>query len=106
MIERVLRRGMGDPGPGPDRPARTDLDELGIQRFTRLGVVLQRRAQHPVSAPVSQDATVAQAGKERTDDRARRARVGILERHLDVRQLGRAHDPAARSITNCSFAQR
>ena len=61
MVEGVLRRGMRDPRPRPDRPARPDLDELGLERLTRLGVVLQRRAEHPVATPVAQDATVAQA---------------------------------------------
>jgi hypothetical protein len=60
--------------------AQADLDEIGRQRVAILGVVLERRDEHPVAGPDPEDASIAQTREKGPDDRAEGARVRELDR--------------------------
>ena len=80
MVERVLARRLGDPGPRLDGAAGADLDEVQGQGVSALGVVLERRADHLAATADAEEAPVAQPGEEFSDHRPGGAGVGVLER--------------------------
>ena len=78
-VHRVRAQRLGHPGCVHDYSRRRDLDHLA-DRFAGLGVVLERRHQHPPARGAHADhPALAEAGEERTDHGADAAPVGKLE---------------------------
>ena len=90
-VQRVLGQRMGHPRPGLDGTARAHLDHLaGVLAGGR--VVLGGRHDHrPARPPDPEQPPLTQAGQERPDDRAHRARIRVFEEVTGVQCFALGH---------------